>query len=198
MHWLAANWFNVVQTAALIATLAVAASALRSSGRATKGSNTLTLAANNRQIWSQLTADPKLQSVLRTTMTPNEDVSYEEYRFVVQVIHHTVTGFELARMGGINPVEGARRDAYHFMNLPVFRTVWEQNKIYQNADFVNFIDGCMAGIDLDTPLGRPHLIQRITKKVQSKFRTIHRWQPFKGGIERRAEKRKTDDMSAGD
>jgi hypothetical protein len=106
-------------------------------------------------------------------MSADEEVSSNEHRFVVQVIHHVVTSFELAQMGGINPLEGIRRDVHDFMNLPVFKTVWDRNKVYQNVEFTEFIDSCLAGIDLDKPLGRrPNIIQRTTKKVRPKFSTI--------------------------
>src|SRR5271154_6279099 len=189
MHWLAVNWFNVVQTAAVIATLTVAISALRSSGRATKGSNTLAIVASNRQIWSQLTVNPSLRSVMRQTMGADEEVTDDEYRFVVQVIHHTAISFQLAQTGGINPVEGARRDVHDTMNLPVFKAVWDRNKLYQDAAFVEFFDSCLAGIDLDKPLGRrPNLIRRTTKKVWPKFLGNLPGQHAKEGVEHSGEK----------
>src|ERR1700733_8490054 len=149
MHWFAENWFNVVQTVALIATIAVAGSALRSSGRATRGSNSLAIATNNRQIWGQLITIPELQSVLRPRMNADEKVSYEERRFVLQVIHHAGTSFELARMGEINRPQGMRRDAHDTFSLPVFRAVWDAVRIYQDPDFGEFLDSCLRGVDLD-------------------------------------------------
>ncbi len=121
-----------------------------------------------------MTTNPKLQDVMRPTISAGEKVSDDEYRFVVQTIHHVVVSYQLAQMDGINPAEGVRRDVHNTMNLPVFRAVWERNKAYQDTDFVNFIDSCIAGIDLDKPLGKkPNLIQRTAKKARSGLSIIH-------------------------
>lgn len=184
MHWLSANWFSVVQTVVLVGTLIVAVSALRSSGQATKGSNTLAIMASNRQIWSQLTTNPELQSVMRPTMSADEAVTDSEYHFVLAVIHHTAISFELAQTGGINVIEGARRDVHDTMNLPVFKATWDKCKAYQNADFAEFMDSCISGVDLDEPLGRrPNLIQRSIKLCRPKFPgNLLRRQRIRGAI----------------
>lgn len=170
MHWLAGNWFNIVQSVALVATLTIAISALRSSGQATRGSNILAIMSSHREIWSQLTTNPELQDVMRSTMSGNEEISNNEYNFFIQVINHVATAFELAQMGGINPVEGMRRDAHEYMNWPVFRAAWGRNKAYQEPNFVEFIDSCIAGVDLDKPVGRrPNIIRQAAKKVRLAF-----------------------------
>jgi hypothetical protein len=184
MHWLATSWFSLVQTIVLVATLAVAISALRSSGRAAKASNTLAIVANNRQIWSQLTTNHQLQSVMRADMGPNEHVTESEFNFVMQVINQIATVFELVQSGGADSLEGARRDICDTMNLPVFKTVWEMNRAYRGVDFVEFMESCLAGIGLDKPVGRrPNLIQRTAKK----FRLKHVAAGFVGSGGRRLE-----------
>jgi hypothetical protein len=148
-------------------TLAVAVSALRSSERATKGSTVLALAAGNREIWNQLIANPKLQNVNRLQISADEKLRDEERRFVMEVINHGAVSFELAQMGSVNSQQGFRRDVYDTLKRPVFKAVWNEVKIFQNADFVTFIDSCVAGIDLDKPVGRrPGLIQRIVNKAR--------------------------------
>jgi hypothetical protein len=166
MHWLETNWFSLLQTVSIIGTLSIATIAVRSSGRATKGSNTLAIASSNRQIWGQLITNPVLQSVTRHTMMPGEEVRYDELRFVLQVIHHIETSFELAQTGGIKPVQNMRRDIHATMTLPVFRVVWQDAKAYQDNSFVEFIDSCISGADLDLSVGRrPSVIRKKAKDV---------------------------------
>lgn len=153
-HWLSANWFSVIQTIALIITLTITVSALRSSRNATKGANLLALAAAHRQIWQQVITNPNLKRVLRPTMAANESVTDEEREFAVHVFHHSSTAFEILQMGGLPPFEGFRRDAYETMQLPVFQIVWSEYKKYQQGAFVAFIDSCMAGVNLDDSVGR--------------------------------------------
>lgn len=167
MRWFATSWFSLVQTIVLVATLAVAISALRSSGRAAKASNTLAIVANNRQIWGQLTSNHQLQSVMRAYLGPNEHVTESEFNFVMQVINQIATVFELVQSGGADSLEGARRDVCDTMNLPVFKAVWEMNRAYRGADFVEFMESCLARVDLDKPVGRrPNLIKRTVKRFR--------------------------------
>jgi hypothetical protein len=99
-------------------------------------------------------------------MAPGERVTESEFSFIVQAINQLQTVFELVQMGGVDPMEGTRRDVSFTMNLPLFKTVWEKNKIYRGAAFVEFIDGCLAGKDLDKPLAkRPNLIHSTIKKL---------------------------------
>jgi hypothetical protein len=75
-------------------------------------------------------------------------------------------------LGGVSPLEGTRRDVCDTMNRPVFKAVWDINKAYRGADFVDFMENCLAGIDLDKPLGkRPNLIQSAAKRIWLKLST---------------------------
>lgn len=153
MSWLDANWFNLLQTVGIIITLAIAISGSRAAANATKGANLASMIASNREIWSQLITTPQLQSVMRQDMSPGEKVTYEEREFVKQVIQHGGVSYELARIGGIDPMEGVRGDFYKTFNLPVFRQVWDEIKVYQGSGFVAFVEDCIAGKDLDRPFG---------------------------------------------
>jgi hypothetical protein len=164
------DWFSLFQSAVLVATLAVAISALRSSGSATKGNNRLAIVTNNREIWSQANTNPELRNVLRPTMAAGDEVSIIEFTFAIQVISHMAMTFELAQAGSISPIEGARRDVQDTMSYPVFKAVWDNNRKYRSANFVQFVDSCLAGVDLDKPLGkRP---DRIYLTARTKFRSL--------------------------
>jgi hypothetical protein len=154
LHWLSLNWFYVVETIALIASLTIAASALRSSGHATKGANLLAVTAAHRNVWQQVLINPALKSVLRPTMTADDSITDEEREFVLQVLQHSEAVFQVLQMGALPPNEGLRRDVYDTMQLPVFQIVWNDYKKYQNTAFVTFIDDCMAGVNLDASVGR--------------------------------------------
>ena len=39
-------------------------------------------------------------------------------------------------------LEGMRRDIAQFLSLPIPRDVWEKIKVYQNDDFVAFMESC--------------------------------------------------------
>jgi hypothetical protein len=68
----------------------------------------LAIVANSRQIWSQLTTNYQLQSVMRPAIGSNDQVTESEFNFIMQVINHTATVFELIQMGGVSSLEGAR------------------------------------------------------------------------------------------
>jgi hypothetical protein len=59
------------------------------------------------------------------------------------------------------------------MNRPLFKAVWEMNRPYRGAAFVDFMESCLAGIDLDKPLAkRPNLIKLTSKRLSLKLLTI--------------------------
>lgn len=152
ISWLTGNWFNVFQTVALLATLAVTRSALGTSERASRASNELMMTSSNREIWGQLVSNPQLESALRGTPTKYEDIRLDEKRFVLQVIQHTAACYEIIRMGGVATVAGFRRDIHVTLTSPVFLAVWDRYKIYYRPAFVGFVDECIAGINLEKPL----------------------------------------------
>ena len=147
-------WFSLAQTGGLIVTLIIAISALRASERTTKGANALTIATNNRQIWSQLISNPELHSVTRQDMNDNETVTVRQRRFVVQVTQHLGASYEIIRLGGVGSSYGLRRDVHDTFGLPVFDGMWDEYKNYQDHELVRFVDDCIAGVDLDMPVPR--------------------------------------------
>jgi hypothetical protein len=165
MLWLTSNWFSIVETISLVATLTVAICALRPSTKAVKSSVLLNLVNSNREIWGKLVTNPKLQSAVRSTIPAGKSITSEEKQFVKEVILHSLVSFEIAKMGGLTPTQGVRIDIHDTMSLPVFNTVWNELKVYQPKDFVEFIDNCIAGIDLDKPFGQESLAKRIAYRA---------------------------------
>lgn len=153
-HWLSVNWFNIVQTIALLATLVIAASALRASGNATRGANLLNVTAANREIWQQIITNPALKRILRPTMATDDEVTNEERRFALQVFQHSGAAYSILQTGAMDALHGYRRDVHDTMELPVFQVVWKEYKKYQQKDYVDFIESCIAGVNLDDPVGR--------------------------------------------
>lgn len=165
-HWIAVNWFNLVQTVALIATLSVAVSALRSSNHATKGANRLAVAAANRDIWQQVITNPALKRVLRPTMAEGDKVTDAERRFVLQVFQHSGAVFATLQMGAMDRLQGYRRDVHDTMQLPVFQIVWNEFRTYQDIAFVRFVDSCIAGVNLDASVGKTSSLRILSLKVR--------------------------------
>jgi hypothetical protein len=177
--WLVDNWFNLVQTLAILVTLALTRSTIRSSARATHAANELAIASANREVWGQLITNPQLATVFREKLDDGEEISGEEERFVLQFIQHLAAGYEILRIGGIPARHGVRRDIHDTMRAPVFQEVWTKYKVYQSPAFVEFVDGCIAGNDLTRPAGRGpsvgfRVVRSIRAAVQSRFSTHRR------------------------
>jgi hypothetical protein len=177
--WLSQNWFNAAQTAAIVLSLLLTMRAVRASERSSRATNLLTVTGYHREIWKQVIEKPELESVLRAGMGPDEQVREDERRFVLQLILHLSSVYQILRLGALDNLEGLRRDIYDFMNLPVPQAVWREFKQYQNRSFVEFVDACIAGRDLDAPIRRRSPTRNVLSAARAGVRpavvAVIRW-----------------------
>jgi hypothetical protein len=147
VSWLESNWFNAIQTIALIATLSLAISVSRSSRQATRMSNMIAIMINRRETWGKLQTNPKLKNVLRDEpLKENEQVTPEEYSFVVDIVNQFLMVYEVSKWDGM-PLDQQthEREIRDIMSRPVFQAAWRVNKGYRKPDFVKFMDRCISG-----------------------------------------------------
>src|SRR6266536_387205 len=144
MDWLTTNWFNLVQTAGIIASLGVTASALLKQARQTQAQNLLTITEHHRDIWRQPIEQQGLWGILRDEpLSPGEEVPAAQRHFVVQLILHLAASYEAMRLGALTELEGLRADVHDFFAKPIPRQVWEDSKRYQNQRFIAFVESCI-------------------------------------------------------
>jgi transposase-like protein len=106
--------------------------------------NLLTITTNYREVWKEFFRSAELVRVI----DPSSDVAKrpvtpEEEFFVSMVISHTSSMYEALKDELVTKQEGLRRNVGSFFSLPIPQAVWKKTKIYQNGDFVAFVEKCL-------------------------------------------------------
>ena len=109
------------------------------------------MTANHREVWKELLHRPELARVV----DPSADVTKQlispvEQAFVNMVVLHTSSVYEALKNELVVKQQGLRRDVGLFFSLPIPRFVWEKIKLFQNADFVAFVEKCRQGAGVDS------------------------------------------------
>jgi hypothetical protein len=142
-RWIAENWETAVNALGIIGGLFFTAWTLRSQTETLRIANLLTITANHREIWKEYLDHPELARVHKTSVDlTKEAITPEEKIFVNLVILHTSSVFESLKDELVIKQEGLRRDVCSFFSLPIPQAVWEQTKLLQNDDFVEFVESC--------------------------------------------------------
>ena len=141
LPWLQENWYDTLQTLALLASFAFTAISLRRDERSRRVENLFRLTAFHREIWSRLDTQPELNRVL----TANPDLSLDpvtdaENRFVGFLVLHLNTSHQAIKNGLMEAPEGLGADIRAFFAYPVPRAAWENLRHLQDARFVAFVE----------------------------------------------------------
>jgi len=139
--WIVGNWFDLIQTVAIVAGLLFTAHTVRTEDRSRRISNHLALNSHYRDIWQEFYNRPDLKRVLN----PDADVaktpvSDAEWLFVKFLILHMDAVHRAKKAEMLVKIEGMELDVGTFMRLPVPSSVWSKLKSLQNKDFVEFIE----------------------------------------------------------
>jgi len=135
------DWFTLLQTGGIIASILFTAITIRSDRRSRKASTLLQITQYHREIWSRLFDKPELKRIV--DINPDLDknpVTSEERLFVTLVIHHVNSVIQAIKAGSLPEIEGLERDITGLFALPIPVIVWSDVKKFQNKQFVNFID----------------------------------------------------------
>lgn len=151
-EWISQNWFDLFSSVGIIGGLWFTSVSLRSETKTRRVANLLTMTANYREVWKEFFRSPELARVIEPSAdTARRPVTLAEEFFVNIVISHTSSMYEALKDELVTKQEGLRRDVGSFFSLPVPRVVWEKTKIFQNADFVAFVEKCREGVRFDDP-----------------------------------------------
>lgn len=146
------NWLEVLQSVGIIAGLFTSAYTIRKDADVRRIQNLFTLTKDHREIWSLVLGRPELGRVL--SASPDLDktpITEAERFFVLFLILHLASSFEATKHGMYFVENGLRQDVANFFNLPIPAAVWKEMKIYQDYDFIRFVE---AHIGRDTDFFR--------------------------------------------
>ena len=150
--WMAGHWFDLLQTASIIAGFWTAVHSIREGTKERKIENLFTLTDGHREIWSQLYVHPELSRVLAERVDfKHEPLTREEELFVHTLILHLRAAFKARKFGMQFDDDVVSADIRQFFSRPIPLAVWERSKVFQDSDFVSFVDSCL---DPRSDLGR--------------------------------------------
>ena len=145
LHWVQENGFTLVQSLGIAASLIYTARSFRQGIRDQRIAQRLTLAGHHRELWSGSHREPSLSRIT----SPDADlvahpITVEEREFLLEVIYHFQTCWELARESDLVPLASLRLDASEFFALPLPQRVWRDSRASRDRRFVAFIESCLT------------------------------------------------------
>jgi hypothetical protein len=146
LGWVAENWFDILSSIGIVGGLCFTAVSLRSETKTRKIANLLTLTTSHREIWEEFYERPEFSRILDPNADLNkQSVTLAEQEFVKFVILHLSSTYYAMNDELVMKLEGVRRDACEFFSLPIPAVIWEKLKVYQNDNFVAFVEECRVG-----------------------------------------------------
>lgn len=140
--WISENWFSLLQTVGIVASLLLAAYTTWKDDRARRISNSIAINEQHRQAWKDIYEHPELARVLDMEADA-KDISTGEEMFVTTLISHLSTVFRAMKQGEFVTLEGLQRDVREFFVLPIPGAVWKKIKLFQDRGFVAFVENCL-------------------------------------------------------
>jgi hypothetical protein len=138
---LTAHGLELFQTASIVVGFFFTAYAIRADSKERKIENLFALTAAHRELWSKLYDNPSLVRFLDGRVSvSNEPPTPEEELFVHMLILHLRASYKARRASMEFDDDAAAADIRQFFAQPIPRLVWEKSKIYQDRDFVEFVE----------------------------------------------------------
>ena len=141
------NWFNLVQSVGIVASLLFAAVTVRRESKAHQMTALLALDEQHRDLWSELHRRPELGRVLAPEVDlVGKPVTTAESEFLNTVFVHFCTGWRLAAEHGVFSEDDLRRDLVGFLARPIPHQVWKQTLNIREQRFVAFVEAALREI----------------------------------------------------
>jgi hypothetical protein len=144
LGWVVGHWFEIVQSGSILSGFFTAAYTLRTNTQERKIGNLFALTTSHREIWSRLHEQKELTRVLSPSVNlRKEPVTFEEELFVHSLILHVRTAFKARELGMQFDDDAVAADVRQFFNRPIPHQVWQRSKVFQDRQFVDFVDQCI-------------------------------------------------------
>lgn len=146
--WVEVNWFNLIQTAGIVASLWFTAAGLIREAKAKEIENLLTIAEHHRDLWAKAYERPELARIFQVDAdVASKSLTVAEAEFLnLVLVQYQITWF-VAKAGGLVTEKELATDVNDFFALPLPRAVWERTKTSRNSKFVRFIEDALRNRD---------------------------------------------------
>jgi hypothetical protein len=142
--WLGEHWFELLQTASILVGVFTAVHSIREDTKERRIENLFTLTNGHREIWSKLYERDELSRVLAPKVNLERDpITHEEELFIHTLILHLRAAFKARDLGMQFDDDAVGADIRQFFTRTIPRKVWERSKVFQDPEFVAFVEGCL-------------------------------------------------------
>lgn len=146
-RWLVHHGESLLETIGIIGGLLFTGIALHRDSRARRVENLFTITQHHREIWRMGAENPSLARVLIADRDVlNEPPSQQERLFVRSLILHLGTVYRAIKLDEMLQPQGMDDDIRAFFLKPVPKLVWSEEKLYQDHDFVIYVEKQIKGI----------------------------------------------------
>ena len=141
LGWIGGHWFNLIETTSIVVGLFATISTIRADTSERRIDNLFALTSAHRELWMKLYDKPSLARVLSDKVNlTREPPSLEEELFVHLLILNLRASFK-ARLAGMDFDDDAvAADIRQFFAHPIPREMWKKSKVYQDSEFVSFVE----------------------------------------------------------
>lgn len=138
------NWFDLLQSSFIVGGFILSFIATRNDIRSRKVEHLLHINQSYREIWGKTYTHPELLRIRETDLDlKKKPITDAESRMVREVIIHIYAIYEAIQNNQLEKGE-MEKDIYDFLHLPIPNSIWEEVKMYQNKQFVDYIDTLLS------------------------------------------------------
>lgn len=139
-QFLLENWFDLVQTLGIIASLYFTYRLFQNETRSQKMEHLLQLNQSHRDIWNKTYSHPELLRIRKADVDLQKNpITDAEKRLSTEVIMHIYSVYEAIQNKQLDNAD-VEKDIVSHLKLPIPNTVWNEIKKFQNQKFVKYID----------------------------------------------------------
>jgi hypothetical protein len=136
-HWVEENWFELLQTAAIVGGFVT----IHRDKRKQQVENLIQFTEQHRELWRLHDSDSDLWRVKKDSIDLGAlPVTPREENFVRDVINHLRSTFFASERGAYIQPSALPDDIRSFFTLPIPKAVWKKAKVFHDADFVVFVE----------------------------------------------------------
>ena len=144
------QWFDLLQSLFIILGFLLTISILRLEARSRKINHLLSLQQSRREVWNPILAHPELDRIfLKDIDLEFNPITPKEKIVIKQAISYLHTLFKAAQHKEIPSPQGLEKDIKQFFSLPIPKAIWEEVRMFQEDDFLVFIEMILRAPEVD-------------------------------------------------
>ena len=135
------NWFDAVQTLALVSSGLLGAYYLRDEAKQRRITNEWEITKQHTQLWLHRLSNHNLARIEATDRNlRSEPITDDERIFIHLLILLLAKSYKTAKAEMFTLPKGLSADISTFFASPIPRHVWQENKRFLDQDFVQFVE----------------------------------------------------------